>query len=269
MKIEKTITKWYITGDCHGQFGRFKTFIENVPNDETVGVIILGDVGFNYSLNQNDYFRKQGFVKKYKFNVYCLKGNHEARPDTLESTHMLYDDNVNGYVLIEDIFPTIRYFPISGEYDIDGHKTLVIGGAYSVDKHYRLAMNYTWFPDEQTTQKEMEVISAITKDQSYDIIMTHTCPFSYMPTDLFLNSIDQSTVDKTMEVWLDSIKDNCNWGQWFFGHYHADRAERPYVEQFFEEIEALDTVMARWDNYQKTGELDWWFPKARDFYMGR
>jgi hypothetical protein len=71
-----------------------------------------------------------------------------------------------------------------------------------------------------------------------------------------------------MEVWLGKFKDMISWGVWLFGHYHADRLERPYVEQFYEEVEDLNSIMARWEKYSDTQELDWWLPKARDFYMG-
>jgi hypothetical protein len=71
-----------------------------------------------------------------------------------------------------------------------------------------------------------------------------------------------------MEVWLGKFKNMISWGVWLFGHYHADRLERPYVEQFYEEVEDLNSIMARWKKYSDTQELDWWLPKARDFYMG-
>ena len=80
--------------------------------------------------------------------------------------------------------------------------------------------------------------------------------------------IDQSTVDKTMEVWMDKFKDLFTWGTWCFGHYHADRIERPHVEQFYTEYENFNDIIARWEKYDATGELDWWLPKSPNFYMG-
>ena len=125
-----------------------------------------------------------------------------------------------------------------------------------------------WFKDEQLTAAEIGDIWDKVLGRHYDFILTHTCPLSWEPTDLFLGGIDQSRVDKFMETFLDDIKDRCSWSIWLFGHYHADRLERPYVEQFYEEVEDLESIIARWDKYKATGELDWWLPKARDFYMG-
>ena len=91
--------------------------------------------------------------------------------------------------------------------------------------------------------------------------MTHTCPLSWEPTDLFLGGIDQSRVDKFMETFLDDIKDRCSWSVWCFGHYHADRVERPCVEQFYMDYEDMEVV---WNRYygKKTYAQEWWLPKS-------
>ena len=58
-----------ITGDCHGQFGRFK----NLEQDPNTAIIILGDAGLNYNLNENDTNTKRGLCKKYPFTFYGLE----------------------------------------------------------------------------------------------------------------------------------------------------------------------------------------------------
>lgn len=180
----------------------------------------------------------------------------------------MYDDEVKGYVWIEDEFPNIKYFDDAfGEYFIMGKRILTIGGAYSVDKWYRLQNNWMWFAEEQLTADEMAFAEKVLAPWNYDLILSHTAPISWEPTDLFLRGIDQSKVDKTMEVWLDKFKDMTNWNIWCFGHYHADRIERPHVEQFYQEYELLDDVFARWEKYDTTGELDWYLPKSPNFYI--
>jgi hypothetical protein len=32
------------------------------------------------------------------------------------------------------------------------------------------------------------------------------------------------------------------------------------VEQFYTEVEDLESIEARWKKYDETGELDWWLP---------
>lgn len=157
----------------------------------------------------------------------------------------------------------IRYFMDGGEYNINGHSVLTIGGAYSVDKYWRLQRAAAadqsfsgWFKDEQLTSDEMEAIGNKVANKDYDFIFTHTCPFSWKPTDLFLGCVDQSTVETGMELWMDELRKHIGFGVWCFGHFHDDRIERPHVEQFFYDIENLEEVWDRWGQYDKTGELD-------------
>ena len=38
-------------------------------------------------------------------------------------------------------------------YNFDNKKVLVIGGAYSVDKYFRLARGYSWYESEQPSDE--------------------------------------------------------------------------------------------------------------------
>ena len=228
-----------------------------MPN---TAVIILGDVGTNYYLDERDRLSKQA-LSSYPFTFYCVRGNHEARPSDIGSMRRIWDDEVSGHVWIEDEFPNIRYFEGWGFYWIDGLRTLVIGGAYSVDKHYRLMVGAQWFENEQLTQREMDECERMALFRpDFDLVLSHTCPLTFQPTDLFLRGLDQSTVDNSMEIWMDSLARKLKWGLYLFGHYHSDRIEWPHVEQFYMEMEPLIDIVRRWKKYDKTKELDWWLP---------
>ena len=248
---------WIVTGDCHGQFSRFKS-LGNMPNTT---IIILGDAGINYHLDERDLSAKR-YLAKFPFTFYCVRGNHEARPSDVEGMKLSWDVNVSGEVWYEEEFPNIRYFQDWGIYRIDGLRTLVIGGAYSVDKPWRIVSGWKWFENEQLTQREMdECAQAVTVlNEGFDLVLSHTCPRSLQPTDLFLGCIDQSTVDSTMEEWMDTLGRAAEWKTWLFGHYHRDRIEWPHVEQFYMEMEPLIDIVERWKKYDETKELDWWLP---------
>lgn len=262
------IKRWIITGDTHGQvvsrLGNITQNMDNIVPEETA-VIILGDAGLNYYLNKTDRKNKQ-YSSNYGLRIYCVRGNHEARPQNIEGMILVDDADVGGKVYMEGKFPLIRYFVDGGEYTIDGKSMLVIGGAYSVDKYYRLARANGgfsgWFEDEQLSAEERAEILARVKNKRYDLVLTHTAPITWEPTDLFLRGVDQSTVEKDMEYWLKEVALSVCWGHWLFGHYHADRVEAPHVEQFFQEYEDLETIIDRWKRYDETGELEWWLPKS-------
>ena len=236
---------------------------EHFSSDE-IAVIILGDSGLNFWLNNNEKSKKE-YLAKYGFRIYCVRGNHEERPENL-GYEIVYDENVKGNVYLDPVNNKIRYFLDGGEYNINGHSVLTIGGAYSVDKHYRLARaglseetndpkKSGWFNSEMLTPNEMTQISMATAGNHYDFVFTHTCPLSWEPTDLFLNFINQSTVDKIMEIWLDSIKDNMTWSIWCFAHFHADRIERPCVEQFYHAFQDLEVIWDYWNEYKENSDF--------------
>ena len=256
------INTWIITGDTHGDMSRFSRLSVEDPN--ATAVIILGDAGCNYYKNKKDDRTKQALLDT-NMTFYLVRGNHEDRPENITGMISVYDEEVQGEVFMEEAFPAIKYLKDGGIYVINGHKTLVIGGAYSVDKWYRLGMGYQWFPQEQLTTDEMATIETNIKGQHFDFVLSHTCPISWEPVDLFLRGIDQSSVDKSMEQWLDNLKDKIEWTVWLFGHYHADRLERPGVEMFYREIEDMDNV---WDRWTSGKELDWWLDKSPNFDEG-
>ena len=224
--------KFLQTGDLHRDFTRFKHLAEKF--DEEIAVIILGDSSINYFLDERDYQFKQG-LKKYNCVFYCVRGNHEERPEKC-GIPLIWDVNVMGEVYCEKEFPYIRYFKDGGVYNINGKRVLTIGGAYSVDKEYRLNRGLHWFESEQLTKEEKTAILNKVCGQHFDIVLSHTCPLDYEPTDLFLPFIDQSTVDKRMECFLNKVKECIMFDKYFFGHYHADRWERENVRQLYEDI---------------------------------
>ena len=272
------INNWLVHGDCHGTFSWMNFLFDNYKPEETA-IIILGDAGFNFYLNSTDD-KLKAEVNAYGYRFYCVRGNHEARPRDINSMRFKYDPEIDGMIWMEEKYPNIRYFQDYQIYTINGYTCGVIGGAYSVDKWYRLARfgisNKTdwgynnpkktgWFPNEQLTEKEMQECFSLFKDWEFDFIFSHTCPYSWRPVDMFLSGIDQSSVDSSMELWMDKLKDTLKWKYWLFGHYHADRVERPHVEMLYHDTESLDNIVDRWDRYDQTGELDWWIQKSPNF----
>lgn len=65
-------------------------------------------------------------------------------------------------------------------------------------------------------------LKIINDTKKVDLVISHTCPYKYEPRELFLSYINQETVDKTMEKYLDKIEDSLDYRRWAYGHYHAD-----------------------------------------------
>ena len=117
---------------------------------------------------------------------------------------------------------------------------LVCGGAYSVDKYYRLRRGWHWWPDEQPNELTKGLVRLMATEKQIDIMLTHTCPLRFEPTELFISGIDQSTVDKSTEQFFDEIYSLFPAYQepmWYFGHFHGNKYTDEYVMLFDDIIE--------------------------------
>ena len=233
------IKDWLITGDTHAEIDRYECLEFFEP--ETAALIVLGDAGFNYTEGPQDIFIKDRVSWPCNY-IYCVRGNHEMRPQDVPTMVKYFDENVLNYVYYELEYPYIRYFIDGYCYNINGHLVLVIGGAYSVDKYFRLEQGRKWFPNEQLTKDELDFIYEHYKGEEFDIILTHTCPYSWRPVDLFLPSVDSKTIDNTMELWMDEFKDVVSYNLWAFGHFHDDRLVNPKARMMFKDVRFLEDI---------------------------
>lgn len=206
----------YITGDTHREFYRLNDIEKNKNNM----LIILGDVGINYYLNEKDKKLKEQ-LNSYNIKLFCIQGNHEERPENISTYKEI--DMFGGKVFIEEEYPNLIFAKNGELYNIDNKKVLVIGGAYSVDKNYRIIYGYPWFKDEQLSKEEMDNSLNKYKGQHIDIVLSHTCPLKYEPTEVFMKGINQSNVDKSMEKFLDKVEESINYDKWYCGHYHTEK----------------------------------------------
>ena len=212
----------YITGDTHGDFSRIKRFCERFQPSRDDIMIILGDAGFNYYGGKRDQRVKQR-MSEMPLTIFSIHGNHEMRPGMIPSYHLTKWHG--GMAFVEDAYPTLL-FAVDGEvYDLDGYQTLVMGGAYSVDKYYRLTNGWNWWPDEQPTPEMKKGIEKVLDYHGWkvDAVLSHTTPLKYEPVEVFLPQIDQSMVDKRTETWLDSIEERLDYKHWYAGHYHTEK----------------------------------------------
>ena len=224
----------YITGDTHGDFQRIDDFCRRMVTSKDDIMIILGDAGVNFSGGEKDRLKKE-WISALPITVFCIHGNHEMRPATIPS----YKTTTwhGGTVWVEEEYSNILFAKDGEVFDFDGKKCIVIGGAYSVDKPWRLMYGYPWFADEQPSDEiKAEVEAKLAElDWKIDIVLSHTLPFEYMPMDLFIKGIDQSTVDNSTEDWLSDIEAKLSYKWWYAGHYHTSRITEK-VQIMFEDI---------------------------------
>ena len=185
-------------------------------------MIILGDAGMNFYGGLRDVMKKERLAQ-LPLTIFSIHGNHEMRPATIPSYHLT--DWHGGKAYVEDTYPNLL-FALDGEiYDLDGMRAIAIGGAYSIDKMYRLAHGYGWWPDEQPSPSTKEKVEKALDACGWkiDVVLSHTTPLKYEPVEAFLSFIDQRKVDKSTETWLDGIENRLDYRRWYCGHYHIEK----------------------------------------------
>ena len=210
---------WF-TGDIHGTVGSIARFINKMhPAKEDV-VVLLGDVGANYYSGRKDNLLK-AYLNEAGPVFLCVHGNHEMRPTSVPG----YEEREwqGGIVWVQPEYPNLLFAKDGEIFTLGTHRYLVIGGAYSVDKNYRLRNGWGWWPDEQPSDEIKTYVEKQIRETTFDIVLTHTCPFKYEPVEMFLAGIDQSTVDSSTERWLDTIEESIKYRAWFCGHWHTDK----------------------------------------------
>lgn len=237
----------YFTGDIHGSPFKLQVFSRYMELTEKDTIVILGDVGANYYGGKRDkQFKEQ--IAKLAPTIFCIHGNHEQRPANIPS-YKAKEWN-DGPVWYEEEYPNLLFARDGNIYVIDGVRYLVIGGAFSVDKNYRLSRGYGWWADEQPSEEIKARVGRRVANSGLDVILSHTCPFKYEPREAFLPGIDQSEVDSSTEEWLDTIEESVDYKAWFCGHWHIDKRidKMHFLYDEFESDEWLQTMIKEEQN---------------------
>lgn len=276
------MNKIYLCGDIHQEINPVYDFVNrlherNINLDKTDFIIFLGDFGANYFCNENrreEEFKRD--INDLGCTILVLRGNHEERISNmifkypykyicnkLEShgyEYLVPNDNwyatdpvTNIRYYYEKKYPNIWYLP-DGPYSftLNGHSIFSLPGAYSIDKYYRLATGLRWFKDEQLTQEEMDEVRdcPLHRIKHFDLIISHTCPISFEPSDLFIPNLDQNVVDKTMERFLEEVRQSASYSAWCWGHFHQyrdygkDELGRKHLMLFNDKLIELNDFLA-------------------------
>lgn len=235
--------KYFITGDKHRNFKKVKQFCHDMKTRQKDVLIILGDSSLNYYEDYRDDKLKSE-LSKLNITLFCLHGNKEKRPQNI-STYGIRSF-CGGKVYYEPKYPNI-YFAIDGEiYTFEGRKYMVVGGAHSVDKLWRIERNEPFWEDEMPSDDTKHLVEQRLEQENNKIygMLTHTCPIKYLPTEMFM-SIRQNNkqntrktrikkqvhkqrkftpdIDRSTEEWLGVLEDKIQYSVWFCGHYHIDK----------------------------------------------
>lgn len=135
--------KIIVCGDIHADWNSLNRLVDEQHPDI---ILQVGDFGywpnFHFPMDKLDM---------QSTTLYFCPGNHE---------------DWNALDALEDleIHPNIFYMPKGSLLTLDsGHNILFMGGAYSIDKAYRIPM-YSWFPQEEVSHEDLENLPEVDID---------------------------------------------------------------------------------------------------------
>ncbi len=227
----------YITGDTHGNFQRIKEFCQEQQTTTNDYLIILGDAGINYFGTPDNKLKEE--LTKLPITFLCVYGNHEERPENIKTYQEI--NLFDGIMYQEKNYPNLLFFKDSEIYTILNKKVLVIGGAFSINKDLMIERGYKWFKDEQPSELIKKQTLNNLKENNYqvDYILSHTCPYKYLPYEMFYVGVNQDKVDQSTEKFLDLIEELTDYHKWYCGHFHTDKVVDK-INFMFEGYKTLD-----------------------------
>lgn len=232
----------FVTGDCHGNFERFKEeyFPEQKEMTKDDYVIICGDFGGVWSTDQREKEEVEAlnWLNDRPFTTLFVCGNHENF-DRLRRFPMMRWKGGK----VHRIRPSIYHLMRGQVYEIEGKKFFTFGGAQSHDimggifekddpelkekirECYKRNLPYrinkvSWWKEELPTKEEMSegLQNLAIHGNKVDFIISHSCAASTLA--LFGRSYFKPDY---LHRYLEKVKARCQYKKWFFGHYHQNK----------------------------------------------
>lgn len=245
----------YITGDTHGDFRRFSS--ENFPEQKEMSkedfVLICGDFGgvWNNSREENYWL---DWLEAKPFTTLFVSGNHENFDLLAQYPVQQWHGGK-----IQAIRPSILHLMRGQIFELAGRTFFTLGGASSHDitdgildpkapdyraqkkrldiRHGLYRINHvSWWADELPDDADYAEAerNLNRRGRRVDYMVSHCCPSSLV--DLLGQGLYQH--DRLTD-YLETLKDNCRFRYWFFGHYHDNRVLQQKYVLLYEQIMPL------------------------------
>lgn len=191
-------------GDTHGDANHIRSLLQRAQKTESEAVFVLGDFGIWDHSDQGAFTHDVSkFSQLARIPVYFLPGNHDNY-DLLEKWEKENERDEDGFV---QVLPNVLYSPRGHRWEWGGAKFMSLGGAYSVDKGWRVEDNrkllrtarmraemglslnakhryvlrtgqYYWWEQEEITDSELEYAL---RPGAVDVLLTHDKPRASVP----------------------------------------------------------------------------------------
>lgn len=251
----------YITGDTHNSVDMANVSAKNMKrccaeqNADYQGIsnlIILGDFGLPWCecpvdeagihpTDPTDRYLLKWYGQK-PFRILAVMGNH----DNYDMIEKLPEAEMFGGKVLK-VSGNVFYLKRGEIYNIEEKRILVLGGARSEDKAYRIPHKSWWFQEEWSETEKSRCIERV-KDcgGQFDFVLSHTgtsrgivCADSF-----FAGEGNSAKLQKDSTVQFnDEVESMISYKKWFFGHWHSDWGYENFAESKYVPLYRMGVVI--------------------------
>lgn len=164
-------------GDVHGLVPLYRATIENCPRSIQVGDFGIGIDGVEFP---------KGLGPEHRF----IRGNHDNPELCATESHWIPDGTVEG-------------------------STMVVGGAWSFE-HGSRTPGKNWWPNEELSGQELEVVIERYTDTKPRVMVTHDCPERLLQDIFHKEDVIGTATGYAFDEMLRQHRPEL----WIFGHHH-------------------------------------------------
>ena len=192
----------YLVGDVHGKYRELVWKITGRYDIHDADVLVLGDFGVGFDQNlKREYPWSERRLKRNNVTIWAMRGNHDDPKYFTEEP--IYN------------FPNLKFLVDWKRYKFgENREILVIGGACSIDKEYRIE-NIDWWEGEDVTRVPDLPGKA-------DIIISHEAPITFDPMPTRPDGLGKDQYGNILRSreYLQEVLESARPDYWFYGHYH-------------------------------------------------
>lgn len=169
-----------LAGDTHGDLTALRRLMTRAVAERCELVFVVGDFGYWEHTAEGVVFldKLNEYAQRNSMPIFFLDGNHDKTSLLVDTYGHTAPDN-GGFMVVRDM---IRYAPRGHQWAWGGQNFISLGGAYSVDKQWRLTLETgrgkpesLWFPEEEMTGPEWDRVFS-NQLGSADIMLAHDKP---------------------------------------------------------------------------------------------
>ena len=205
----------FVTGDCHGNFERFKPkyFPEQERMTKRDIMICAGDFGGVWFGDSRDD-ETLDWLERLPFTLAFVCGNHENY-DALERYPVAEWHGGK----VHRVRPHVLHLMRGQVFELESYRFFTMGGAKSHDTNHRINHISWWRQELPSDEEYSEALQNLERyNWQVDYIITHCAP-----TSIALMGSRHNEADRLTDF-LQEVRERAKYYYWLFGHYHDNKA---------------------------------------------